>query len=366
MHKILIVEDDPHTRDLAESVLDAAGLDVYSCGTVDDGLKSLAVRAPDLVLSDIGLPDGSGIKICQEVKSGALKDVPVIFMTAQGDLKTRIQCFQAGAQDYIPKPFAIEELAERVRVHLQLKISRDSLIKKNYELELRKRAKQDLADMIIHDMRSPLTSIQGTLDLIGGNHLISKTNYDNLVSHAGVAAKFMLLMLNDLLDISQTEQTSLKTEIAALNVPLALERVKDFFTTRCNNIDVTLKVTSAVEIKTLVTDQNLLFRIIANLISNSLRVTQKGGAIELECTRSGDNIRFMVSDRGPGVSDQDKKKIFQKFTTDTSNATIEDRGVGIGLTFCLMAATALKGRIWVEDRKGGGSLFILELPAISA
>lgn len=360
--KILIVEDDPHIRGLATAVLESAEIEVRAFETVKEGLQSFRSSPPDLVLTDINLPDGTGFEICAEVKASRHRDIPVIVMTSQGDLETRLKCFKLGAQDYIAKPFAVEELAERVKTHLKLKESRDALAEKNVELEMRKRARQDMTDMIVHDLRAPMTSIQGSLTLVRGGKL-SKEQSDGLLDHAGSAAKFMILMLNDLLDISRAEQTGLKAEIKKVETAPLLTRLKQFFAPRCQMSGIGLSESVSGGVTALSTDENLLFRILTNLISNALRVSRKGDELGLACVRHEGSVRFVVSDRGPGVPDAAKAKIFEKFTSETSQASIENKGVGIGLTFCRLATTVLGGRIWVEDREGGGSLFIVELKA---
>lgn len=360
--KILIVEDDANIRELTSSVLEAEGFEISAFGTAKEGIESFRASKPDLVLIDIILPDGTGFDVCREVKSGG-RDIPVIIMTVRGELETRLKCFKLGAQDYVAKPFAVEELVERVKVHIQLKEFRDKLVEKNYELEMRRRARQDLTDMIVHDLKAPLSAILGGMKLIRTNKQLPKEHADNLVANSENAAQFGLLMLNDLLDISRAEQTGLKAESAPVDIPRLLTALKEFFAPRCQTKGGSLNTAIAADIKTVSTDYNLLFRVLTNILTNAFRVSNKGSEVGLECARSGGAVRFTVSDRGTGVPDSAKAKIFEKYTSETSQASIEDKGVGIGLTFCRMAVVALGGKIWVEDREGGGSLFILELGA---
>src|SRR6185312_3436294 len=211
-HRVLVIEDDPDIQGYCNTVLESAGFAVDSTSTLD-GARKLYGKKPDLVVLDIGLPDGNGIDLMREwQKSGT--PPPILFLTARGDMKTRLECFQQGAQDYLLKPFAAEELLARAKVHLQVKKSHDELLRRNYELELITRARQDMADMIVHDLKAPLTSIKGTLELVLAHGLISAEGYQNLLQNAGSAADFMLLMLNDLLDVGQAESAGLKAEAA--------------------------------------------------------------------------------------------------------------------------------------------------------
>jgi signal transduction histidine kinase len=361
-HLVLVVEDDPGILGYCNIALESSGFEVVSCETAADARKLYAGRRPDLALLDYGLPDSTGLELMREWRALPDAPPPIIFLTARGDMKTRLECFQNGAQDYLTKPFAVEELLARVKVHLQVKKSHDDLLKRNYELELINRARQDMADMIVHDLKTPLTSIQGTLELIQQNGLITAKDYAALVANAGSATDFMLLMLNDLLDVSRSQQSQLKPELAPIDVPLFFEKLRALFAGRVRSRNVDLSV-AAEPGATLLSDQNLVYRVMANLIANAMKASKPGGAVELDCRRAGAKARLTVADRGPGVPDAQKQKIFEKYTTTGRSTALTDTGSGLGLTFCRMAAEALKGRVWVEDRPGGGSVFALEVSA---
>lgn len=365
-HKILVVDDDAGIQGFAKTVLEGQGFYAEVCATALQAMRSFRQSRPDMVIIDIGLPDGDGLDLCREMVAGPGERVPILFLTARRDLKTRLECFQLGAQDYIQKPFSVEELLARVKVHLQIKESHDELVRRNYELELRSRVRQDLADMIVHDLKTPLTSIKGTLDLIKTHGLISHEGYKNLIENAGSAADFMLLMINDMLDIGQAEQAGLKTEIVVVDLPSLLARVKAIFAGRCQVRGVALSCALRDGAQALATDHNLLFRILVNLIVNAMQFSLRGAEVSLECFVRGGGARFVVADRGPGVPAAEKLRIFEKYASVAPRETAEESGTGIGLTFCRLAAATLKGRIWVEDRPGGGSLFILELGAEGA
>ncbi|OGS01767.1 MAG: hypothetical protein A2V88_12590 [Elusimicrobia bacterium RBG_16_66_12] len=360
--KILLIEDDPNVQGLAQTALEDAGFQVEACATAADGILSFSRCAPDLVILDIGLPDGSGFDVCKAVGLGATVGTPFMFLTARDDLQTRRDAFAAGAHDYIQKPFAVDELLARVKVHLHIKQLHDDLSRKNYDLELMNRARQDVTDMIVHDFKTPLTSIMGTLDLIKIRGLITKDEHSNLLEGAAVAADFLLLMVNDLLDVGRAETGGLKTDLAPLELEPFFEKIKRLFSLRLERKGVTLSVRVAPQMRRITADHTLLFRILVNLIANAANISAAGGAVEVEATRDGSGVRFGVMDRGPGVPDGMKRAIFEKYSTAQPKSLSGDGGTGIGLTFCRLAVQALGGRIWAEDRPGGGASFILQLP----
>lgn len=363
--RVLVVEDDLAILDYCKTVLEQAGIIVDGCSTAAEGRRLFAANRPALAILDIGLPDGNGPDLMEEWHAYPGPKVGVIFLTARGDLKTRLDCFQRGAQDYVHKPFSPEELLARTQVHLHLREKHDDLVKKNYELELVARARQDMADMIVHDLKTPLTAIKGTIDIIKLRGLITTGQHQKLLENAGSAAEFMLLMLNDLLDVSQARQAGLKAELAPLDTGMIYDKLHDLFSERSgkSKVDIAWSVRPGAE--QVLGDQRLIYRVLANLISNAIKASPQGSFVEVDCGLHGTDARFTVSDRGRGVPQELKQVIFEKFATIERGPSLET-GSGIGLTFCRAAAQALGGRIWVEDREGGGSHFHLEFPQASA
>jgi signal transduction histidine kinase len=357
-HHILIVEDDVNIQGFAQTVLESAGYEPEVVGTAADAKKAFKSAKPDMVILDIGLPDGNGMDLAKELGLGPEGDTPFLFLTASRDLQTRLECFRLGAMDYIPKPFAVEELLARVQVHLKTKRSRDDLTRRNYELELRHRARQDLTDMIVHDLKAPLASIKGTLQLAVQHGLITEPAYQNLLVSAGTAAEFMLLMLNDLLDMGRAEAACLMPEITPVNVEALAAKLKTLFQVHCRVRKVSIETKVAPEATMMRSDAGLLFRILVNLVSNAIKFSPRESAISVEASVKDGRQRFTVADRGPGIPAEGKSRIFDKYVT-----AAEAQGTGIGLAFCRVATSALKGTIRVEDRPGGGSLFIVDLPA---
>jgi signal transduction histidine kinase len=154
----------------------------------------------------------------------------------------------------------------------------------------------------------------------------------------------------------------LKTELGPIDVPILFEKLRTLFGGRLAAMKMELGLVVAPGCEHLTSDQNLLYRILANLISNAIKASGTGSKVELEARMKGDRILFMVDDRGKGVPEAEKTKIFDKYSTTGRKEEALETGTGIGLSFCRVATDALKGRIWVEDREGGGARFILELP----
>ena len=117
MAKVLIVEDDPHTRELVRVYLDREGHDVLTADNGNDGLRSAREEAPDIILLDLMLPGMDGRDVCQSLRGES--DVPIVMLTARVQEGDRLEGFDLGADDYITKPFSPREVVARIRAVLR-------------------------------------------------------------------------------------------------------------------------------------------------------------------------------------------------------------------------------------------------------
>lgn len=114
--RILVIEDDPALAGLVAEELRAGGYDVTHAATGGDGLAEAALQPFDLVLLDLGLPDVDGLEVAERLRDD---DVPILMVTARGDVESRVQGLYAGASDYLTKPFDVRELVARVHARLR-------------------------------------------------------------------------------------------------------------------------------------------------------------------------------------------------------------------------------------------------------
>lgn len=175
-----------------------------------------------------------------------------------------------------------------------------------------------------------------------------------------------VLVVEDDLDIQGycktiLESEGLKIEPVFIDPALLLKKIETLFAGRSKLTGAVITMRVAPGVERVRADQNLLYRILANLITNAIKAAPGARPVEVDCGYNGVSARFVVSDRGPGVADAEKKRIFEKYVTSGRKGAL-DTGTGIGLSFCHAAVTAHKGQIWIEDRPGGGSRFIFELP----
>ena len=113
----VLIEDEPHIRRFVRAALEAEGGQVFEADTAKQGLTEAGTRKPDLLVLDLGLPDGDGLEVVRDVRGWSV--VPIIVLSARSDEADKIAALDAGADDYLTKPFGVGELLARVRANLR-------------------------------------------------------------------------------------------------------------------------------------------------------------------------------------------------------------------------------------------------------
>lgn len=357
---VLVVDDTVENLRLIASMLGQQGYEVRPVTNGRQALLAVERDPPDLILLDINMPDMNGYEVCARLKQQeALRDVPVIFLTALSDVADKIRAFEVGGVDYITKPFRMEEVHARVRTHLALQRTSRELEQRNARLRELEQLRDDLVHMIVHDMRSPLMVLRGHLELLrqGGVGKLSADAEQDLRC-ALEATDHLKSMANELLDVSRLEEGKLPLSLEPHDLVALVGEVAEGIRVLDRERVIQVEGPKAL----LVTcDGRLLRRVVENLLSNAVKHTPAGGAIEVVITSPGERARVVVADHGPGIPAEERRRIFDKFTGATALREGTYHSAGLGLAFCKLAVEAHGGRIGVEPRKPRGSSFWFEL-----
>lgn len=357
---ILVVDDELSAWDVVKGFLAPEGYNLLFAANAAETLSMLQAVAPDVILLDIMLPDVDGFDLCRQIKADARwQHIPIILVTALDGKKNLETGYEVGADDFLHKPINDYELRVRVRSMLRIKQQYDGL---QNTIQLR----EDLSNMIVHDMRNPLTAMisGGTLLKLKRNLLAEdEQTVDMMLREARALNSF----LNDMLMVAKREQTGkMSADLQAIPLQSLVNAIEitHRFSAEAQGVELKLEVSdSEAEIYA---DPNLLPRIIDNLISNAIKFSPENTAVivQMETFMPDDGgrlrLRIRVTDEGPGVPEDAKARIFDKFEI----VTMRERKVsqmGLGLVFCRLAVEAHQGRIWVEDNHPHGSIFTVEL-----
>jgi PAS domain S-box-containing protein len=223
------------------------------------------------------------------------------------------------------------------------------------------RARRDITNMIIHDLRNPLASIMSSLELIRTAVIDETVNIplENLFSVGKRSGDRLYLLINSILDMARLEEGE-EVDHSSVDVRGIVLEVIDQVRLQASTEDIDIQGQVPDELPRLWGDPDLLQRVLQNLLDNALKFTPRGGEIRVEVsTEDEDGLMFAVSDTGPGIPPERHELIFDRFYSASDGSR---RGTGLGLALCKLVVEAHGGRIWVESEVGEGAIFKFVLP----
>jgi two-component system, sensor histidine kinase and response regulator len=370
---ILVADDVPANVELLFDQLHVLGFRAIAASDGPSAVATCFEQMPDLCILDVSMPAGdlgvddrsTGFEVCRRIKRDSrTARIPVIFVTALNDTTDRVKAIEAGGDDFLTKPHNRLVLGARVRSLLKLKAATDALeesLRKQKELE---KVRDDLMKMIVHDLKTPLTSIIGAMEMmIDGDFGPLTTNQRNALGDAESRAEDLLGLIEDLLEVARLEESRLALNLKPIAPAALLAEVRHEWEIRFQQERATAVVEANDDAPVIEADQTLLKRVFSNLVQNALSHSARAVTVTLGARREGEGTLFTVADDGVGIPVEYHDIIFRKFEQVKTPHIPRVRSSGLGLAFCKLVVEAHGGRIWVKS--GGdmvGSAFHFWLP----
>ncbi len=374
---VLVVDDTADMRAYLTRML-ADEYRVVSAHDGADALQKARRLLPSLIVADIMMPVMSGYDLLKAVRyEDALRATPVILLTARAGTEARVESLEAGADDYVSKPFNEEELLARIKNQLRIHRQEQELEAKAAQLqklylkleitnaELREVSvrKSEFVSIVSHDLRTPLAAINGfvenLLDSIAGPLTDKQRRYlDRIKNNVGRLVR----MINDLLDLSKIEAGTMSFESKTFAIADLAETLVDNLQVLAREKDIALLTTTAEKDLLVCGDRDKLIQALTNLVQNACKFTPAGGEGRVDITAGEDGLaQVCVSDTGCGIPPEEAARVFEKFYRGSS-CHGEARGAGLGLAIAKHFVELHQGRIWVESTPGQGSRFYFTIP----
>ncbi len=377
--KILIVEDEPDIALALKLALEGAGYDTSWAGDGERALEMLAnENCCNLMLLDIRMPGIDGVEVLKRLRATG-RDIAVIMMSGHGSEELAVECMKIGAEDYISKPFVLDDMLQRVE---RARAHRLALQDK---LRLEKE-KEDFFMMLSHDMKNPMAAVIGSIDIMREGRLgpVNDEQVEYLQS-AIDSCNEVVAMIDNLLDIRRFEAGKMHLTVRPYNPADICRKVVGQLSRAAERDGIKLSLNIEDNTQYLDVDRNALTRILGNLIGNSLKFTPEDGEIVVSCRcikkpetsdikipqyvplredflEGACFISLSVRDTGEGIPENELKCIFDRFTQSSSTSGRERGGAGLGLAFCKLAVDSFGGIIWAQSAAGQGSEFTILLP----
>ncbi len=349
---VLVIDDQQANVRMVGALLTRSGYQVLPAPSGVEGLELARLHKPDVVLLDMKMPGMDGFEVLKRMRENPeTRDLPIIFLTADNDRENLVRAFAAGAIDYITKPFVAEELLARVLTHVDLKRSRDAL--RRFASE-----KQEMAELVAHDLRNYFANIIFAADLLHGGASAAPSQ-QRLAESIRSSADSGMLFLQAFLE--QQEHQAHGSVVEPLPVRQMLCEVVDLLSRSARAKGIALEL---IEHETIIVSglRAGVAHVLQNLVSNAIKYSPRDSQIDITAIKRDKTGRIQVMDRGPGISDEDQAKLFQRFVRLSAEPTEGESTTGLGLAMAKQQARAMGGNLWYELREGGGSIFTLELP----
>ncbi len=355
--KILIIDDEPIIQATLQALLGDSGFEFYLATSGEEGIQKVNEVLPDVILLDVMMPGMDGFEVCHRLKNNkSTSYIPIILITALDTSEDISRGLEAGADEFITKPPDRRELKARVRSMLRIKHQYE-------ELEKMMILREDLTNLIIHDMRSPLNIIIGHGEILR-NTSSADVRLTQRIQKINEQAEKLNKFINEILMTARMEEGKLALNCSHINVNEIIKQVVEDHhdIARARNIQLvdSLPVTACYA----TVDERLFSRALDNLVNNALKYSPPHAHITIELQVPASSPHFMqirIIDQGNGIPDENKEDIFDKYkVVELKKSGVPQ--VGLGLFFCKLVIEAHGGKIWIEDNPSGGAIFVFKLP----
>jgi len=402
--KVLLVDDDPSISMLLGGYLRRRGFVVYEARNGVEAMALVREHEPPLVITDWLMPEMDGIELCRRIRSADTAAFTyVLFLTANNEPDLVVTAFEAGADDYITKPFDRRELlarieaAERIirlsafyaehmvklhsinaefavvngrlqRLMRQLQQDKEDARQAEALAEQANQARGDFLATVSHEIRSIMTAILGFAEILRaeadaeGGTTERKEAIDTILRNG----QLLMEIINDMLDLSKIDAGKLEVERIRCSPIQVLEDVRSLLSVRAiaKGLDMRVIHEGALP-ETIESDPTRLRQILINLVGNAIKFTESGSVrVVTRLVRRGDAaplLEFEVTDTGIGMSREQIARLFQPYGQAEASTARRFGGSGLGLVISKRFAEMLNGDICVESAPGQGTTFRLHI-----
>ena len=372
--RLLLADDNADMREYLRRLLSAH----WTVETVANGrqaLESIRKRPPDLLVSDVMMPELDGLELTRELRAQAqTRGLPILLLSARTGDEAMAEGLAVGANDYIVKPFSARELVARVRV--QLEIARSLESDRTHEsarlaeeqrrqvAESTSHAKDEFLAILGHELRNPLAPILTALQLMD-----MRGEKGSIRERAVIArqVKHVVRLVDDLLDVSRITRGKVSLEKRAIGILAVITNAIEIASPLLEQRKHRLIVDVARRGLLLEADPFRLAQVISNLLTNAAKFTPAGGTITISADAEGQSIVVRVKDTGMGIDRALLPRVFDAFAQGGQGSDRAQGGLGLGLTIVQSLVALHGGQVEAHSAGSGqGAEFVVRLPALAA
>lgn len=364
--RILLVDDNADLRTYVAALLRQVFPNVATATNGRVALTMIQEQPPDLVLSDVTMPVMDGFALVRALRSDErIRSIPIILLSARAGEESTVEGLASGADDYLVKPFTARELMARVRALLEMSHVRAEVWRERGQVEVLRRslvARDEFISVSSHELRTPLTALQIQLESLlrwsdkGALSANSERVADKLALSLRQVGRLTTLV-QSLLDASRASLGALSLEPKELDLAVLVEDVVSRLRAEASSAESRIQV-RADSVRGW-WDEARLTQVLGDLLSNAIKYAP-GTIVEVDVHRHADRARILVRDRGMGIPEDARIRVFERYERAVSAQHYG--GFGLGLYMSRKIVEAHGGSIAAERTDGGGTTIVVTLP----
>ena len=363
---ILIVDDVPANLKVLITMLTEQGYQARPAINGQVALTAIQGVPPDLILLDISMPDMDGYEVCRRLKAdpdAQIRHIPIIFISARGDVEDKVKAFTVGGVDYVTKPFQVEEVLARVETHLALRAlqkrlqsTNDELVGANTELEKRNEELDAFAHTVAHDLKGPFSHMIGFAELlVESRDALPEEELSNILQTIAVSGRKMTNIIDELLLFSSVRKMT-DVEITPLNMANIVDQVCQRLAYMIAEYETEIVLPAVGTWPIALGYAPWIEEVWVNFMSNAIKYGGRPSRVEFGFDESP--VRFWIRDNGHGLTPEEQERLFTPFMRLDQ---IRAKGHGLGLSIVRRIVEKLGGEAGVESTIGQGSTFYFTL-----
>ncbi len=335
---LLLVDDTPANIAILVDLLKAD----YDLTIATRGAQALQIctttRHLDLVLLDVMMPEMDGYEVCRRLRADPLThDLPVVFLTTKTEVDDVVRGFEAGANDYVSKPFQPPELRARVRTHTTLRAQQLEIAEKNAELK-------EMLHLLCHDVANHFAVVHMSLDLLANRPEIG---LERLLPRITAATRNGVALTTLVRDLRRVEDKGM----TLTSVPLGEAAREALLLAEGKLQEKKLQTIVDVPEATILAERHaLISSVLGNAISNAAKFSHAGGTIEVRGRVLDEMACLTVRDHGVGMPVKVLETLFDVSKSHSRTGTAGEKGTGFGMPLMRKFVTQFGGHVEVETR----------------
>ncbi|MFT4604113.1 MAG: signal transduction histidine kinase/ligand-binding sensor domain-containing protein [Rhodothermales bacterium] len=368
---VLVVDDSPDIREYVAECLQTR-YQVVTAIDGQDGLEKARSLRPNLIVSDVMMPNLTGFEMCRAIRGDEnIEHIPLLLVTSKASPEDKIEGLEAGANDYVAKPFSARELLARVENLIRVQDQKTSLQRLNSELlssnaALRQASemKSQLLSIASHDMKNPLTAIREFARILREES--DQGHQIELLDMIFDSSNDMLALISQLLDSAEMEGGARNMNRQRADLVDLAERVVE------RNVRIADRKGQVIrtnmddsEACSIPIDAERVREAMDNVLSNAIKYSPLQSSIYVSVKRKANEVHFSVRDEGPGLTNDDLGRVFGKFQKLSARPTGGESSTGLGLSIVKQIVELHGGRAQAEKNAERGSTFGFVLPDLT-